>query len=78
MEAEEYLKMVEAKAEVRTSSCGDGEMIWHVWGDGEPLVFFHGGFGSWLHWINNIEYFAKHFQVICPDIPLPWRFSPSA
>ncbi len=69
MEAEEYLKMVEAKAEVRTSSCGDGEMIWHVWGDGEPLVFFHGGFGSWLHWINNIEYFAQHFQVICPDIP---------
>ena len=69
MTAEEHIAAIEAKAEVRTSPCGDDEMVWHLWGEGEPLVFFHGGFGSWMHWINNIEYFAEHFQVVCPDIP---------
>jgi 2-hydroxy-6-oxonona-2,4-dienedioate hydrolase len=69
MTPEEHIKAIEAKAQIRTSPCGDGEMVWHVWGEGEPLVLLHGGFGSWMHWVNNIEFFAEHFQVICPDIP---------
>jgi 2-hydroxy-6-oxonona-2,4-dienedioate hydrolase len=69
MTPEDQIKAVEAKAEIRTTPCGDGEMVWHVWGKGEPLVLFHGGFGSWTHWIRNIEFFAEHFQVFCPDAP---------
>src|SRR3990172_888777 len=33
---------------------GAGTMVWRVWGSGEPLVLFHGGSGSWTHWIRNI------------------------
>ncbi|WP_028605756.1 alpha/beta fold hydrolase [Ottowia thiooxydans] len=38
--------------------CGEGEIVWHAWGvrrEGvPPLVLFHGGSGSWTHWVKNI------------------------
>lgn len=49
--------------------CGEGSMAWRSWGQGEPLVLFHGGSGSWRHWIRNIEPLARHRTVICPDLP---------
>lgn len=48
---------------------GGGQMIWHVWGEGEPLVLLHGSFGSWTHWIRNIETLASRYRVIAGDIP---------
>jgi len=53
---------------VRTP-CGDGAMVWRVWGAGEPLVLFHGGSGSWTHWIRNIPALSRHFEVWVADIP---------
>jgi 2-hydroxy-6-oxonona-2,4-dienedioate hydrolase len=53
---------------VRTP-CGDGAMVWRVWGAGEPLVLFHGGSGSWTHWIRNIPELSRHFEVWVADIP---------
>lgn len=44
-------------------------MVWHVWGDGRPLVFLHGGTGSWRHWVRNIEAFADGRLVVCADLP---------
>lgn len=55
--------------------CGAGTMVWHVWGEGAPLVFFHGGVGSWRHWLRVIPAFAGERQVIAPDLP---GFSESA
>jgi pimeloyl-ACP methyl ester carboxylesterase len=49
--------------------CGDGSMVWRVWGSGEPLVLFHGGSGSWTHWIRNIPELSRHFELWVPDIP---------
>ena len=52
--------------------CGEGEMVWHVWGrDGdEPLVLLHGGSGSWTHWIRNVEALAATGRrVVVPDLP---------
>ena len=49
--------------------CGDGTMVWRVWGSGEPLVLFHGGSGSWTHWIRNIPVLAAQYQLWVPDIP---------
>ncbi|MEM7406115.1 MAG: alpha/beta fold hydrolase [Pseudomonadota bacterium] len=49
--------------------CGDGRMVWHVWGQGPPLVLLHGGFGSWLHWIRNVETLSRYFRVLAADIP---------
>jgi pimeloyl-ACP methyl ester carboxylesterase len=44
-------------------------MVWRVWGEGEPLVLFHGGSGSWTHWIRNIPELSKHYELWLADIP---------
>jgi pimeloyl-ACP methyl ester carboxylesterase len=49
--------------------CGDGSMVWRVWGSGEPLLLFHGGTGSWTHWIKTIPVLAPRFELWVPDIP---------
>lgn len=49
--------------------CGDGTMAWRVWGAGEPLVLFHGGSGSWTHWIRNIPALSQHHELWVADIP---------
>src|SRR5207249_5621844 len=38
-------------------------------GSGPDLVLFHGGMGSWKHWIRNIEPLARHFTVHALDHP---------
>lgn len=44
-------------------------MVWRCWGDGPPLVLLHGAFGSWLHWVRNIDGLARHFRVLATDMP---------
>lgn len=59
-----------ALATRQTTPCGDGELVWHEWGDGEPLVLLHGGSGSWTHWIRNVEALAAAGRkVVVPDLP---------
>jgi 2-hydroxy-6-oxonona-2,4-dienedioate hydrolase len=38
-------------------------------GRGPDLVLFHGGMGSWKHWIRNIEPLAQRFTVHALDHP---------
>jgi pimeloyl-ACP methyl ester carboxylesterase len=49
--------------------CGDGTMVWRVWGAGDPLVLLHGGSGSWTHWIRAIPRLSQHYELWVPDIP---------
>lgn len=44
-------------------------MVWRVWGEGEPILLFHGGSGSWTHWIRTIPVLSRHHQLWVPDIP---------
>jgi pimeloyl-ACP methyl ester carboxylesterase len=44
-------------------------MVWRIWGAGPPLVLFHGGYGSWTHWIRNVLPLSRAFTVIAPDLP---------
>jgi len=60
---------VAAEAQRIETPCGDGGMVWRIWGDGPPLVLFHGGYGSWTHWIRNVLVLAREFTVIAPDLP---------
>jgi pimeloyl-ACP methyl ester carboxylesterase len=49
--------------------CGDGHMVWHAWGAGPAIVLLHGGYGSWTHWIRNIDPLRRSFRVVAPDLP---------
>jgi pimeloyl-ACP methyl ester carboxylesterase len=42
---------------------------WREFGSGAPLVLLHGGHGSWMHWIRNIEALAASHRVLVPDLP---------
>ncbi|MDB5404773.1 MAG: hypothetical protein JWQ55_6791 [Rhodopila sp.] len=53
--------------------CGDGKMIWHLWdqsgGTAPIVVLFHGGAGSWRHWIRTIPALVPTYRVLAPDLP---------
>lgn len=42
---------------------------WREFGAGAPLVLLHGGHGSWLHWVANIDALAASHRVLVPDLP---------
>lgn len=63
-----------AQAERHTTPCGEGDILWHVWGEARPgahpLVLLHGGSGSWTHWVRNIAPLAgAGWRVLVPDLP---------
>lgn len=63
------LQSIEDSAEITETFCGEGSMIWRRWGSGRKLFLLHGGFGSWRHWVHNIQPLAEHFEVIAADMP---------
>ena len=65
----DYVSALERAATRRTTPIPNGEIVWHIWGTGKPLVLLHGGTGSWLHWVRNIEALARDAMVVVPDIP---------
>jgi len=63
---------LEQRAEQHFTPCGDGQMVWRMWGpaDGAPLILLHGGSGSWNHWVRNIDALvAAGRRVVCADMP---------
>jgi 2-hydroxy-6-oxonona-2,4-dienedioate hydrolase len=44
-------------------------MAVHRYGAGPDVVLFHGGMGSWKHWIRNVEPLAARFTVHALDHP---------
>lgn len=57
-----------------TTPCGEGEIVWHAWGDRRadvaPVVLFHGGSGSWTHWVKNILPLVDDGRwVLAADLP---------
>ena len=64
---------IDARAERIETSCGSGSMIWRCWGPrsggGPALVLLHGGYGSWTHWLRNVEALAARYRVLACDLP---------
>lgn len=66
---------LEARARRHETPCGDGAVVWREWGPPggggteRPLVLFHGGSGSWRHWVRNIERLSADRRLVCPDLP---------
>ncbi|MGE0719712.1 MAG: alpha/beta fold hydrolase [Alphaproteobacteria bacterium] len=64
------LAAVEGRSQRLTTPCGDGDMVWHRWGDNsDRLVLLHGGYGSWTHWIRNVDVLARRYTVLAADLP---------
>ncbi len=54
-------------------ACGT-RIVWRLWpstagADAPTLVLIHGSFGSWTHWLRNVEHLARTHRVLCPDVP---------
>jgi pimeloyl-ACP methyl ester carboxylesterase len=62
---------LDAAAQRTETPCGDGVMVWRSWGqrDHPPLLLFHGGAGSWQHWVKSIPAFSSTRRVVVPDLP---------
>ena len=47
-------------------------VVWRRFGDHPerpPLVLLHGGHGSWMHWLRNIEALSARHTLLLPDLP---------
>ncbi len=64
-----FLDRLEHSAKRTETPCGDGTMVWRLWGNGPVLVLFHGGAGSWRHWAHNIDVLSRDYQLLVPDLP---------
>ena len=58
-------------AQVVTTPCGDGQLVWRRWGrpGARPVILAHGGSGSWLHWIRTIPALTPDHEVWAVDLP---------
>jgi pimeloyl-ACP methyl ester carboxylesterase len=69
-QARQYIADLDARAQHRSTPFGPGgSMRWRIFGSGEPLVLIHGGHGSWLHWIANIDALAAKRSLVVADLP---------
>jgi len=71
---ESQIAAVESLAARLITPSGDGVMVWRRWAakkpsSARPVVFVHGGSGSWRHWIRNIEPLRADRDVWAPDVP---------
>ncbi|MBD0271573.1 MAG: alpha/beta fold hydrolase [Acetobacteraceae bacterium] len=73
---EAVLAALEGRARRHETPCGDGAVVWREWGPRgggggteRPLVLFHGGSGSWRHWVRNVERLSADRRLLCPDLP---------
>ena len=64
-----FLDRLERSAQRAETPCGDGTMVWHIWGSGPVLALFHGGAGSWRHWARNIDVLSAQYRLLVPDLP---------
>ena len=63
------IEQLDGEARRHTTPCHDGDLVWREWGAGPTVVLHHGGFGSWLHWVRNIEHLSARRRVLAVDTP---------
>lgn len=65
----ERIARIEARGDLHKVQVHGQDVVWRRFGSGSPLVLIHGGHGSWLHWIRNIECLSAHHELWLPDLP---------
>ena len=68
-QARALIAQLERRSEIVDARFEGSKIRWHCIGEGPPLVLLHGGNGSWLHWVRNIEALAQRNQLWLPDLP---------
>lgn len=68
-DARALVTRLEQRAESVDARFEGSRIRWRRIGSGPPLVLLHGGNGSWLHWVRNIDALAGRHQVWLPDLP---------
>jgi pimeloyl-ACP methyl ester carboxylesterase len=73
LDPQAMLDRMESQTTRYETPCGTGRMIWHLWdrsgGTAPVVVLFHGGAGSWRHWIKTIPALVNTYRVLVPDLP---------
>lgn len=69
VEPAEILKRLSKKTTLRRDRSGPTEIVWREIGRGSPLMLIHGGHGSWMHWIRNIDALSEQHTLWLPDLP---------
>ena len=73
LDPQAYLDQLESQSTRFETPCGTGRMVWHLWdrsGGTAPVVaLFHGGAGSWRHWVKTIPFLVETYRVLVPDLP---------
>lgn len=68
-QARALIAEIEKRSEELEARFEQTRIRWRRIGSGPPLVLVHGGNGSWLHWVRNIDALARHHTLWLPDIP---------
>jgi pimeloyl-ACP methyl ester carboxylesterase len=66
---EDIIAAITADAELIRTPNGEGDLVWHRWGKGRPLVLVHGGSGSWAHWIKQVPALKDRYEIFACDLP---------
>lgn len=68
--ADDIYERLKASAErVETPFGDDGRLVWWCWGEGPAVLMLHGDYGSWTHFIRNIEVLSERYRLLIPDMP---------
>ena len=67
--ARAHIDRLQALVRTERVAWSGGQVCWRGLGSGSPVVLVHGGHGSWLHWVRNIEALAAHHTVWAVDLP---------
>lgn len=68
-QARALIERLSALARTERVAWPGGQVCWRGFGSGTPVVLVHGGHGSWLHWVRNIEALATQHTVWVLDLP---------
>jgi pimeloyl-ACP methyl ester carboxylesterase len=68
-QARALIARLSAQARTERVAWPGGQVCWRGFGTGTPVVLVHGGHGSWLHWVRNIEALAMQHTVWVVDLP---------
>jgi pimeloyl-ACP methyl ester carboxylesterase len=71
-EAVRLIGRIDALATHHDVEHGGVRIRWRRFGDDTtrpPLVLLHGGHGSWMHWVRNVEALSSMHTLWLPDMP---------